>query len=340
MSLQFESLHNHTKDSDGHESHLELLDSAEKYDIGVVAFTDHDQLPDAETLKQLRTYQGPVRWLVGIELSSDLPKEITEQEGAHAALHVLGLFIDPTNQAILDRCQELAASRIRRMKHFVVHLTGLGFKLTEADCLEFSGNDFVGSPHIVKAIEKYPENHKLMQKMMDDMKAAGEKDENLKFLYDRMIKEGPRGYPYVLFMKKSSFISMPPADFGGALLDLDANVELIRQAGGVAVLAHWWFDQNKLPTSKLEELLSSGRLDGIETDVVNMITERDVEAESLFLRQLAGRHERLQTIGSDAHDAADLAHFAKSDAAKRSIGQTERLIQAAKPNLRYTSLIP
>ncbi len=179
-----------------------------------------------------------------------------------------------------------------------------------------------------------------MQKMMDDMKAAGEKDENLKFLYDRMIKEGPRGYPYVLFMKKSSFISMPPADFGGALLDLDANVELIRQAGGVAVLAHWWFDQNKLPTSKLEELLSSGRLDGIETDVVNMITERDVEAESLFLRQLAGRHERLQTIGSDAHDAADLAHFAKSDAAKRSIGQTERLIQAAKPNLRYTSLIP
>lgn len=340
MSLKFESLHNHTKDSDGHQTHLELLESAEKCGIGVVAFTDHDQLPDAKTLKQLEAYQGPVRWLLGIEISSDLPKEVTVAEGAHAALHVLGLFTDPTNKDLLARCEELAASRIRRMKHFVSQLNGLGFKITEADCLEFSGNDFVGSPHIVKAIEKYPENQTIIQKMMDDMKAAGDKDENIKFLYDRMIKEGPRGYPYVLFMKKSSFISMPAVDFGGALLDLDANVELIRQAGGVAILAHWWFDQNKLPTSKLEELLSSGRLDGIETDVVNMITERDVEAESLFLRQLAGRYDRLQTIGSDAHDAADLAHFAKSDAARRSAGQTERLIQASKPDLRYTSLIP
>lgn len=336
--LKFESLHTHTLDSDGHQTHIEVLKDAEAAGIGVIAFTDHDLVPDAVTLRQLQSYQGPVKWLVGIELSSDLPIEMTEQDDVHAALHILGLFTDPTNPSLVKRCGELASSRLTRMRFFVEHLTSLGFKISNEDCLEASGNDFVGSPHIVKAIEKHPENAAVMQKIIDDMKATAETDDSIKFLYDRMIKEGPRGYPYVLFMKKSSFIPLPSRDFGGALLDLDANVELIRQAGGVAVLAHWFFDQNKLPASKLESLLQDKRLDGVETDTINLITERDLEAESLFLRQLAGRTDTLATIGSDSHDAADMHHFAKSAVAKRSAGQTARIIDRVKPSLEWTNL--
>lgn len=328
-----ESLHNHTNASDGAQTHLEVLEAAQKLGYGVVAFTDHDQLPKPETLQQLKSYSGPVKWLVGIEISSALPKELADD----GTLHILGLFTDPLNPDLLSYCQKLEQSRILRMRHIVKRLTQLGFTISEQDCLKVSGSNPVGSPHIVTALKAHPQNQAVIEKMADQMKMAAQSDLEVARVYQRMISEGPRQYPYVLFMRSSSFFPMPKKDFG-TLLDVDESVRLIRGAGGIAILAHWFFNQDNLPATSLERLVREGRLDGVETDVVNLITKRDISSESAYLRGLAQQHNLVQTIGADAHDADDLAHFAGSEAAGRSVGMTGRIIEKVQPALEWTNL--
>jgi len=46
--MNYESLHNHTSISNGAQTHLEVLEIAEKYGFGTIAFTDHDTLPNEE----------------------------------------------------------------------------------------------------------------------------------------------------------------------------------------------------------------------------------------------------------------------------------------------------
>ena len=51
-----ESLHNHTKISDGDLSHKEVLTLAQKLGYKTLAFTDHDVLPSDKTLTFLKKY--------------------------------------------------------------------------------------------------------------------------------------------------------------------------------------------------------------------------------------------------------------------------------------------
>jgi predicted metal-dependent phosphoesterase TrpH len=332
--MNFESLHNHTKDSDGAQTHLEVLAAAEKLGYSVVAFTDHDLVIRPDRLELLRAYKGPVKWISGIEISSGAPSEVVEG----GTLHVLGLFVDPTNPELVRHSQELEQSRLVRMEHFVTQLQGLGFTITIEDCLAQADESPVGSPHIVNAIASHPENQAVMDKLLEQMRLAGETDPEVKKRYDYMIKEGERQYPYVLFMKHGSFIPMPKAPSFGTLLDFDKTVAIIRGAGGVAILAHWFFNRETVSKELLEHLVEQKRIDGLETEVVNMISKRDISRDKEFLQKLARTYDLVETIGSDGHDEKDMAEFARSSAAEESIGQTELLITHNKPSLEWSNL--
>ncbi len=333
-NLLFESLHNHTKSSDGKQDHLQVLASAERHGIGVIAFTDHDILPSQENLKILKAYNGPVKWLCGIELTSRLPRELNKP----GTLHILGLFTDPMNKELREYSDHVVASRIERMKHFVKELNSIGFKLTESQCMSAADGAPVGNPHVVKALLANPDNVKRMDEIKKEMSKVAESNPEVRFRYDRMLEEGEQTYPYVLFMKRSSFYPMAPSKSSESILDLDASVKLIRQSGGVALQAHWFFHQSILSESKLTELIKDTRLDGVETDVKNLITPRDVRKETKFLEDLARRHNALESIGADAHDDKDLEFFAKSEAAQNSIGQTKKMINEFHPNLEWSNL--
>jgi predicted metal-dependent phosphoesterase TrpH len=334
MTGGFESLHAHTRDTDGHQTHLEALESAAALGYQVLAFTDHDWFPEPDTVRQLQSYTGPVKWLLGIELSAF-------HQGSDQAphnLHVLGYFFDPQNRQLQDYLQELEQGRIERMQRYVEHLSALGFTISRQDCLTAaSGSRIIGSPHIVKAIESHPENQAIIDRLKDQLAAAAEHDPELKARYERMIKEGPRQYPYVLFMKASSFVPFP-AGHKMSMLSLEDASKLIQAAGGIAVLAHWFFNQDAVSRPQLESLLSTRQLDGVETEVVNLITERDVSAETTYLRSLTTRFDAIETMGSDSHDQADLQAFAESPAAARSVGQTQRIIDRIQPNLTWSNL--
>ncbi|MCX6738641.1 MAG: PHP domain-containing protein, partial [Candidatus Parcubacteria bacterium] len=100
----FESLHTHTTLSDGKLSHKEMFELAESLGVAVVAFTDHDAVLNEGALAYLESVRSSgMKWVSGIEISSAPPKEV---EGlGKGGLHIIGLFVDPKNEALKEHCQ-------------------------------------------------------------------------------------------------------------------------------------------------------------------------------------------------------------------------------------------
>ncbi len=335
--MNYESLHNHTKISDGTQDHLDVLKTAEQFGYGVIAFTDHDAVPDSGIIDRLKSYKGPVKWFIGCELTSGLPKELGG--GPSGLFHILGLFIDPTNTALVDHCHKAVSARIERMEQMVKNLQNLGFQITVEDCLKESNGESVGRPHIVNALYGHLENAVVLESLRLKMEEASKTDKEIENKYKEMMERGPEKYPYYLFMTGESFIKNVYVDYL-YFLDMDSTVKLIRDAGGVAIMSHWGTVKYKINKEMLEQFLTDKRIDGLELAslyVPEEKTERNEQTD--ILRNSAGKHNCLMTIGIDAHRPEDYELFALTDEAKESVGITEKLIQRVRPSLRWSNLL-
>jgi 3',5'-nucleoside bisphosphate phosphatase len=330
----WESLHNHTTMSDGTQSVLDTLAAAGELGYGVVALTDHDSLPREAELKQLREYKGAVKWLVGCEISSGLPRELGG--GATSMLHIVGLFTDPTNRALLEHCAQAQAARTERMQKIVGNLVSLGFKITIDDCLRASAGETVGRPHIVRALAGYPENSKIIDGLKVDMERAAVNDARVAMDFAHMLERPASDYPYRLFLSEDAFVPGVYVDYL-YWVDMDSAVGLVRGAGGVAVVAHWYTAAKKIDVQMLEGMVRDGRLDGVEI-MGNPLNAAARRAEPALVA-LASRTGCLATYGADAHRAEDLAGFvADRDLARRTLGQTARLVGRTGVDVTWSSL--
>ena len=329
----YESLHNHTTASDGRQTYAEVLATAKRVGFGTVAFTDHDMLPSKSDLAFLRDYDGPVKWLLGCEVSSGLP---TELGGSKAGMmHVLGLFTDPENEALREHSRKAVSARPKRMELMVANLRNLGFTISVDDCMEVSGGENVGRPHIVRALNSHPENAVIIENLMKQMQDAAKTDSAIAMHYMYMMGRRPSDYPFELFLSDNSYIKGIYVDYLYAI-DLDDSVRLIREAGGRAAIAHWWTYQSKIDPVAMEDLLKTGRLDFVEV-CSGAITER-VERYGKLVGEMAARLKLPQTIGVDGHIESDMVSYARErDLMERSVGQTDRFIEAYKPNLNWTN---
>ncbi len=331
--LKFESLHNHTVISDGVQTHVQSLKDAQESGIGVMAFTDHDTLPNQSVIRQLRDYNGPVKWMIGVELSAWAPGGRDK-----GSVHILGLFVDIKNRALVEFCAAAEHSRVERMRTYVRHLQSVGFDVTESDVRAAATSRNIGKPHLVKAVLAKPQNQALMERLREAMQQAAEHDAALQAKYDLMMADGPNQYPYTLFMGGDAFKPTPKtADFG-TLLGYNETVKLIREAGGFAVAAHWYLELAKMTKDELEAILAAGGLDGLESENVNVIMQRDVSAEAAETRELAGRYGVFDLVTSDSHKRADLEAFVAHPSAERTVGVTARLIETFRPDLRWSNL--
>ncbi|OHA84036.1 MAG: hypothetical protein A2937_02480 [Candidatus Yonathbacteria bacterium RIFCSPLOWO2_01_FULL_47_33b] len=329
-----ESLHTHTTLSDGKLTHRELFDLAESLGVSVLAFTDHDAVPSVATMTELEGLRGrDTKWIIGAELTCDLPRELAP---ATAGIHLIGLFLDPQNGALLEHCERAQASRITRMRKIVEGLQGLGFIITAEDCLAASGGESVGRPHIVEALKRRTENNAVMEKIRLEMRASGETDPAIKERYDNMMQKGERQYPYALFLSPEAFRSIYfEHDY---MPDLDEAVDIIRGAGGVAVLAHYYTVRSKLPIETLEKLLTEKRLDGVEV-VYGMREygtdgEETIKKERATLRELSKKHGTFMAGGSDAHTREDLTFYVDNDwFSSETAGFTANILAHIKSNV-------
>lgn len=333
-----ESLHNHTTTSDGKLSHAELFALAEQLGVGVLAFTDHDALPQKEALVFLESVRGrKTKWIIGIEITAALPVEC---HGTQGTVHIIGLFVDPSNPALIEHCVKAQAARVERMQYIVEKLKALGFTITEEDCLRESGGEAVGRPHIVAALSKYPENDAVMEHLRIEMEAAARTDKRIAEKYERMLQLGPRQYPYDLFMSLDAF---RPAYMDARYTpDIDEATKLIRHAGGMSFIAHYSYDRKKLPLDVVRTLLKENRLDGAE--VFYGARMRGGKDEALFeedktmLRTLAAMYGRYVAGGADAHYPEDLIQYAGDKAfSAESKGLAANIIASGFVEIRNSS---
>lgn len=334
-----QTLHSHTIASDGVLTYQEVLDCAKENDIATVAFTDHDCLVDQNTLGLLKEKNEITpNWISGIEISAGLPVELGG--GPFGGVHIVGLFVDPFNKQLIDHCKKAQQDRKERMAKIVNGLQGLGFDISEEDCLKASGGESVGRPHIVKALYEKPANLLVVEKMRKDMEKASLKDESIRKKYEAMMQRESQ-YPYVLFLSHDSFIKGVGVEYGYRI-DFDTSVKLIRDAGGLAILAHYSTAKSKISWELLEKIISEKRLDGVET-VYAMTLFGTKEGEewtndSLKLEEIVAEYKIIASGGADAHTKQHFIDFGqRTDYNCKTIGMAERMIAQSGVSTAWSS---
>ncbi|MFT3877866.1 MAG: PHP domain-containing protein [Propioniciclava sp.] len=180
---------------------------------------------------------------------------------AGASVHLLAYGCDPSEPALRDELAKVREGRNGRVPGMVARLTELGMPITIEDVFAQAGGSSLGRPHIADA---------LVAKGYLPSRDAAFRD----WLY-----EGG------------------PAYVDRYCTELTRAIALVRQAYGVAVLAHPWARgrRDDLPEEFLADLVAHG-LDGIEVDH----PDHDADTREA-LRGIAGRLGLLATGSSDHH---------------------------------------
>jgi predicted metal-dependent phosphoesterase TrpH len=334
----YQSLHNHSTVSDGKLSYLEILDEAEQVGINVIAFTDHDSLPSKKIVKELKNTKHSVDWIIGVEISSGLPLELGGVPFNN--FHVVGLFIDPFNQNLIDYCKLAQNARVERTEKFVKNLKGIGFDIEVKDIYSEATGEAIGRPHIVKALLSKEKNIQIIRELKQKMVKDAENDFVLMEKYKKMISGEESKYPYHLFLTEDAYIKDIYVDYLYSV-DMDKSVKLIRDAGGFAFLAHWGLVKNKVGEDIVEKLLKEKRLDGIETvfwfEGINEFKDETLGCMDKA-EELVDKYNAFKSGGIDAHIKEHFSGFIKDKwVAERSIGLAQKIIKQAKPNLEWSS---
>ncbi len=318
-------------------THLQVLNACARNNVGVVAFTDHDALPNQKVVDQLQANKNhKTKWIIGCELSSGWPKEIG---GVGSNFHIVGLFVDPFNKPLLERNRKFQESRIERMKRMVKNLQGLGFEISVDECLKESSGETVGRPQIVAALKKKEHNLKIIDDLKNKMVKDAENDPELKEKYKKMIERGEDQYPYYLFLDTKAYIPGILVDYL-YYTDLDESVGLIRGAGGVAILAHWTFTKRKVDARLIEKLFEEDRPDGAEIVFGLGVTERreEIKRDMEMMKHLTEKWNKFQSGGADIHKEEDFGYFVGAEwYAKKTIGLTERMLKQGNIDPQFSS---
>jgi hypothetical protein len=251
-------LHIHSNASDGSLTPREILDQASRLGLGAVAITDHDTVSGAEEAFRAGVPAG-LALLSGVEISASPPEGCP----ARGSFHILGYGIDLKNRPLNRTLDTLQRARSDRNPQIVARLRMLGIPISwEAVQERFGTEGQLGRPHIAQ--------------MMVQEGWVGSFNE----AFERFLGAGK------------------PAYVDKYRIACSQAVTLIREAGGVPVLAHpglLRIDHRVAFAPLLRDLKAMG-IRGIEAHYPEHSPE--------FTRQcitLAQRHDLLLTGGTDFH---------------------------------------
>jgi hypothetical protein len=272
-------LHSHSNASDGTHPPAEVVRRAAGAGLDVLALTDHDTVAGwAEAEHAAR--ELPLTLVPGIELScrrerastgSPVPAGPGRAEGSGGpvapdrpvdGVHMLGYLFDPGEPALAAERARIRDDRIHRARAMVRRLQELGADVSWPQVRRIAGGGVVGRPHVARAMVEAG-----VVTAMDEAFTAD------------WIGAGGR------------------AHVGRYALDPVRAVSLVRDAGGVCVLAHPRARNRgyTIEDELIEELAAAG-LAGLEVD------HPDHEAaDRAALRDLAGALGLLTTGSSDDH---------------------------------------
>lgn len=257
--MQAIDLHTHSCRSDGSFTPTELVNYAIQKNLKAIALTDHDTiegLPEA-----LEAAKGTdLEVIPGIELSTEYCFEGVPS-GKGKDVHIVGLFIDYTNQQFVDKLQEFIDSRIRRNEKMCQNLREAGIDITFEKLQSENADAVITRAHYATYLVEHGYAKDRIQAFA-------------KYVGDDT--------PYFVPREK---------------ITPEMAVELILSAGGVPVLAHpILYHMNDAHLDELVAKLKAIGLIGIEA-----IYSTYAPSEERQVRRLAAKYDLLISGGSDFH---------------------------------------
>ena len=248
-------LHMHSNCSDGTLTPEELAAAAQDMGLEAAALTDHDTVSGVERF--LAAAAGTLLHAVpGVELASML---------FNKDIHIVGLFIDPGNAALLSALEQMRLWREERNAEMVARIRSKGYGISMDEVLAEAGGESVGRPHMASVL--------LKKGYFQDMQSV----------FNRLL--GRSGSCYVL----------------RKYFPVDACIRLIHGAGGLAIWAHPLHAAHgaRAALRKIGSRLVSYGLDGLEC-YYSMFAEQQ-QNDAL---EFAQTRSLLVSGGSDYHGAS------------------------------------
>lgn len=256
-------LHTHSTRSDGLDSPTDLMINAKKAGLDVIALTDHDTVSGWDEARG-KAFELGLGFVPGIEVTSVSDVERFGKT-IRISVHLLAYLPDPDHKALEIVLGDTVATREARGRAIVEKLAEQ-IPITWEMVLDHLGKGAtIGRPAIADTL--------VTMGLVADRSAA----------FDYYLStDGP-------FYVSHSTVSTLEA------------IGLIRQAGGVPVIAHPLkgvgpdTDPEDLPVDHFEEMIAAG-LQGVE------VYHRDVpETARKWLHELAAKHDLIITGSSDYH---------------------------------------
>ncbi|MEI8410121.1 MULTISPECIES: PHP domain-containing protein [unclassified Kribbella] len=208
------------------------------------------------------------------------------------SVHLLGYLLDPSYPALAEELRIVRDGRTDRIPSIVARLNGLGVALTVDEVLaQATGTPSVGRPHVADAL------------------VANGTVANRSEAFDRFLADGKPGH-----------VSHYAIDPGRA-------IDLVREAGGVPIIAHPWgrSSHRVMTPDTIARLVDDHGLAGIEVD------HQDHSPESrTALRGIAQDLGIIFTGSSDHHGDGKIDHDLGVNSTEPE--QFERLLEVAKSN--------
>ncbi|HKY57001.1 MAG TPA: PHP domain-containing protein [Aeromicrobium sp.] len=204
---------------------------------------------------------------VGIRLVKGME---VSTELAGRSVHLLAYGLDREHAGLIGELEKVIESRTGRIPKFIEKFRLMGIEVTEEEILAKVGDaDAVGRPHIADVLV--------------ERGIVATRDE----AFDSLLSPG--GGLYV----------------GRYSIALPSAIELVKAAGGKAVLAHPWSrGSHKVLTPEVIAGLVEHGLDGIEVNHA----DHDAEAR-VTLHQIAKENDLIVTGSSDYHGSGKSSDF-------------------------------
>lgn len=256
---EYVDLHCHSTASDGTLPPAEVVRLAHENRLSGVALTDHDTVGGVEEAAAEARRLG-IDFLPGIEISCEYPPPGT--------MHILGYGVDPKSDTLRDLTRRLLEGRDNRNPRIIEKLNALGVSITmreveeQAKATAADNKKPIGRPHIAAVLFR--------KGYVSSIKQA----------FDKYLAQDGIAY------------------FDKERLMMREAMDLIRQSGGIPVLAH--------PVQ-----LRTGNDGQFETVIKNLVdvglmglevihSDHDAALVDKYTK-LADRHGLLKTGGSDFH---------------------------------------
>lgn len=260
-------LHIHTNKSDGALSPREVVEEAIKNRVSAIAIADHDTI-DAYS-DELFDYaeSNNIILVPAVEISTKTKK---------CGIHVLGYNFDLNDQNFREKLEKLRNARHDYLYGVSEKLEELGYKVNvdELDKIEA-----VTKAHISLDVISNKENEEILMKNFGHIPNKGE-------FIETVMNEGCPAY-----VKKVTITPSEAAD-------------LIRSAGGKAVLAHpvAYSYEDGLTEDDILELVKDMKADAIEGNYLYVDRNDMMHDDTDKWNTFAKNNNLISTIGSDFHN--------------------------------------